>query len=41
MNKVDPYTMYQEYFRGKNYELMQRKDLLDKKIKDIKLSVDE
>jgi hypothetical protein len=41
MHKADPYTMYQEYFRGRNYELMQRKDGLDKKIKDIKASVDE
>ena len=32
--------MFQEYFRGKNYELMQRKDKLMDKIKDIKLEVD-
>lgn len=41
MHKADPYTMYQEYFRGKNYDLIQKKDILEKKINDIKVSVDD
>ncbi len=33
--------MFQEYFRGKNYELMQKKEKLIEKIKDIKIDVDK
>lgn len=40
-NQADSYSLFQEYFRGKNYELIQRKDHLESKIKGIKAEVDE
>ena len=40
INQVDPYCMFQEYFLGKNYKLMQRKESLQAKIQGIKMDVD-
>lgn len=40
-NQADNYILFQEYFRGKNYELMmQRKDQRMQQIRDIKKDVD-
>lgn len=39
-NAIDEFTRFQEYFNGKNFSLVQRQDLLDKKIKDIQLDVE-
>ena len=34
------YKLYQEYFRGKNYEFTQSKDAIDARINEIKRDVD-
>jgi hypothetical protein len=39
-NAIDEFTRFQEYFSGKHFTLLQRQDLLDKKIKDIQLDVE-
>ena len=40
-NQTDAYFLYQEYFRGKNYELMQHKEQILQKINNIKFDVDK
>lgn len=39
-NQNDSFQLFQEYFRGKNFELIQKKDQLMAKIQDIKRDVD-
>ena len=40
-NLADSHKLFQEYFRGKNYEIIERKEQIMQKIRDIKEKVDK
>lgn len=40
-SQTDADHLYSQYFRGKNYDLMQRKEKLEERVREIKLDVDK